>query len=68
MERDGMVTSKHGQELIGIVGSGASWLLAYTGWSLPQWRDLSAILAQCGAFAVAMVTIYFMIRNRGKRQ
>lgn len=63
-----MVTSRHVQEAGGVAGSAVSWLLASTGWGLHDWRDMTTIIATCAATLVSLVTVYFLIKNRGRKQ
>jgi hypothetical protein len=48
-------------------GSVASWILAVAGWSLSDVQQIVAIGSGIAAMLVSMLTMWFMLRNRGGR-
>lgn len=58
----------HRTETVGALGSGVSWVLAITNWTLADVQQIVAISAGAAAFAVSIATLWFMFRRGGKRQ
>lgn len=52
------------EQVIGGMGTVATWTLAVTGWTLHDVQVVVGILSGCAAMAVSLVTLWFMIRKR----